>query len=145
MECDFLDFVLDRKGFGSRWKKWIHGCLSSANFSVIVNGKPGNSFSASRGLRQGDPLSPFLFTLVVDVLGRITNKAKEVSLIEGFEVGRNVSHLQFANNTLFFPSGDEQKFFNFQVILQLFELVSGLKVNIGKNALVRIHYEEDKI
>ena len=51
--------------------------------SVIVNGKPGKCFKASRGLRQGDPLSPFLSILVVDVLGGMIDRAKEVSLQTG--------------------------------------------------------------
>ena len=41
---EFIDFVLDKKGFGQRWRKWIGGCLSSANFSVIINGKPRGHF-----------------------------------------------------------------------------------------------------
>ncbi|RVW23293.1 putative ribonuclease H protein [Vitis vinifera] len=62
---------------------------------------------ASRGLRQGDPLSPFLFTIVADVLSRMMLRAEERSLLEGFRVGRNrtrVSHLQFADVTIFFSN-----------------------------------------
>ena len=72
------------------------GCVKSANFSIMINGRPRGVFSASRGLRQGDPLSPFLFILVVDCLGRLVDRAKECHLVKGFCVGKeniSVSHL----------------------------------------------------
>ena len=68
VEWPFLQFVLKKKGFKDRWRRWINGCLSSASFSIFVNGRPRGKFKGSGGLRHGDPLSPFLFTLVVDGL-----------------------------------------------------------------------------
>ena len=79
----------------------------SINELCIINGRPRGHFGASRGIQQGDPLSPFLFILVADVLSRMMKKACESSLIEGFKVGRNrvrISHLQFADNSIFFVS-----------------------------------------
>lgn len=55
---NFLDFVLARKGFGAKWRSWMHGCLSSTHFQVIINGSPKGFFPTSRGLRQGDPFHP---------------------------------------------------------------------------------------
>ena len=87
------------------WRKWIRGSLSTVSFSVFINRRPRGKFKGSRGLRQGDPLSPFLFTMLVDVLGRLINKAKECNVIRGFIVRRDrveVSHLQFADDTAFY-------------------------------------------
>ena len=86
VEWGFLDFVLEEKGFRPTWRKWIMGCLSAVSFSVFVNGRPRGKFRSSRGLRQGDPLSPFLFTLVVDVLSRLIDKAIQCQAIRGLIV-----------------------------------------------------------
>lgn len=63
MDWQFLDFVLNKKGYGGRWRSWIRRCLSTYNMFVLVNGKPGEYFKASRGFRHGAPLCPFLFIL----------------------------------------------------------------------------------
>lgn len=55
-------------GFGNNWCGWIQSCLSTANFSILVNGYPKGFLSSSKGLRQGDPLSPMLFVIVVETL-----------------------------------------------------------------------------
>ncbi|RVX07515.1 putative mitochondrial protein [Vitis vinifera] len=112
VKWDFLDHVLEKKGFSSKWRKWMRGCLSSVSYAILVNGNAKGWVKASRGLRQGDPLSPFLFTIVADVLSRMLLKAEERSLLEGFRVGRNrcrVSHLQFADDTILFASSSEEE------------------------------------
>lgn len=97
---NFLDFVLARKGVGAKWRSWMHGCLSFTHFQVIINSSRKGFFPTSRGLRQGDPLSPFLFSVVADSLGQIIFTAKSKALFKGFNVGPHnvkVSHLQFAD------------------------------------------------
>ena len=90
----------------------MRGCLSTLSFAVLVNGNAKRWVKASRGLRQGDSLSPFLFTLVADVLSRMLLRADERNSLEGFRVGRNrtrVSHLQFAYDTIFFSNTSEEE------------------------------------
>ena len=78
VDWDFIDYMLGKFGFGAAWKPWMRECISYTSFSVLVNGSPSRLFRASRGLRQGDPLSPFLFTLVIEALGSLLSKAKDM-------------------------------------------------------------------
>ncbi|PRQ44942.1 putative RNA-directed DNA polymerase [Rosa chinensis] len=136
------------KGFGDRWRKWIGGCLRSANFSILINGRPRGKFDASRGLRQGDPLSPFLFTLVVYVLDRLMERARDCRLIEGLVVGREeveITHLQFADDTIFFLKDDDQNWNNLNMVLESFCLFSGLKINKSKCSVVGINTEAGRL
>lgn len=66
VDWDFLEVILVAKGFGQWWIWWIRGCISTTNFSTMINGRPKGKFLASRGLRQGDPVSPFLFIVLVE-------------------------------------------------------------------------------
>ncbi|KAJ9680329.1 hypothetical protein PVL29_019598 [Vitis rotundifolia] len=145
---DFLDHVLEKKGFSPRWRKWMKGCLSTVSFAILVNGNAKGWVKASRGLRQGDPLSPFLFTLVADVLSRLLLRAEERNLLEGFRVGRNrtrVSHLQFADDTIFFSNTREEDLQTLKSLLLVFGHISGLKVNLDKSNIYGINLEQNHL
>jgi hypothetical protein len=78
-------------------------CVSSVRFSILVNGSPNGFFGSSRGLRQGDPLSPLLFVFVVEALSQMISAAVQGGLLEGFKVGNtSISHCLFADDTLIF-------------------------------------------
>eukprot|EP00268_Persea_americana_P041152 TRINITY_DN40_c1_g1_i1.p1 TRINITY_DN40_c1_g1~~TRINITY_DN40_c1_g1_i1.p1 ORF type:complete len:105 (+),score=16.94 TRINITY_DN40_c1_g1_i1:545-859(+) len=94
--------MLGRTGFGEKWRRWIQECVSLVWFSILVNGSPNGYFQVRRGLHQGDPLSPFLFLIVAEALGRMIKKAVNAGMFEGFRVARNspvISHLQYADDT----------------------------------------------
>jgi len=91
-------------GFHSKWIKWVKGCLETATVSVLVNGSPTEEFKPTRGLRQGDPLAPFLFLIVAEGLAGLVRKAVKEDLLRGIKVGRDEVDcclLQFADDTLF--------------------------------------------
>ena len=79
-----LFYLLGRMSFGVKWRGWIKACVTSTRFLVLVNGSPEGFFGSSRGLRQGDPLSPLLFLLIMEVLSRLLKKSEECNLIRGF-------------------------------------------------------------
>ena len=65
VDWGFLQYLLQRMGFGQKWRNWIKECMTSASFSIMINGTPKGFFHAQRGLRQGDPQSPFPFVIIV--------------------------------------------------------------------------------
>ena len=74
---------LKKRGFGSRWLGWMEKILHNGYVGAIVNNREEVYFETGKGLRQGDPLSPMLFSLVVDVLTRMLKKAVDANLIKG--------------------------------------------------------------
>jgi hypothetical protein len=136
---DFLLYMLRRCGFGDKWCSWIAHCISSVRFSVLVNGTPSGFFSSSRGLRQGDPLSPLLFVFVMEALGRMLSAAVSGGLLDGFSVGSVAfSHLLFADDTLIFCDASSAHLRHLRSLFLCFEAASGLKVNLAKSELVPV-------
>ena len=101
MSWDFIYYMLKRLGFYDRWIRWIKGCLESASVSVLVNGSPTREFFPRKGLRQGDPLAPFLFLIVAEGLAGVARVAEEKKLIDNLEVGKDkvkVNMLQYPDD-----------------------------------------------
>ena len=123
---------------------WIKACVTIAHFSVLVNGSPEGFFGSSCGLRQGDPLSPFLFLLIMEVLSRILKKIEENYLIRGFHVGVansigvRISHLLFADDTILFCDASRAQLLSIRLALSCFQAFTGLKVNVGKSEIVPV-------
>lgn len=84
MNWKFLDYMLGRMRFKIRWRRWMRKCYSMASFSILLNGASEDYFFISRSLRQGDPLSPFLFLIVAEAFSAMLSKAFQGSLLQGF-------------------------------------------------------------
>nr|GEV87948.1 RNA-directed DNA polymerase, eukaryota [Tanacetum cinerariifolium] len=100
---DFLDDVLISFGFGSKWRSWIRGSLSSGTAYILVNGSPTPTFHFHRGLKQGDPLAPFLFLLIMESLHLSFSRAVEGGIFTNFRVDHSItlSHLFYADDVVF--------------------------------------------
>ncbi|GKV23593.1 hypothetical protein SLEP1_g33302 [Rubroshorea leprosula] len=136
---DFIEYMMMRMGFNDIWRKWIWECLASSSVSILINGSPTNQFPVSKGLRQGDPLSPFLFLIVAEGLNGLMSSAVEKQLYKGVVIGNEgiaVSDLQFADDTIFFGEASKDDIGVIKSIMRTFELSSGLKINFGKSQLM---------
>nr|GFC91674.1 LINE-1 reverse transcriptase like [Tanacetum cinerariifolium] len=135
-------------GFGNKWIRWVDTCLRSASMSILVNGSPSEEFGLERGIRQGDPLSSFLFILAAEGLNAIVSEAMEKGIFRGVVVGDNnvlVPHLQYTDDTIFFGYWDKDNAKSLMCILKCFEEASGLKVNYNKSKINAIGVNDEEM
>ncbi|KAM2620935.1 hypothetical protein TB2_025761 [Malus domestica] len=138
VEWDFLLAVMEKMGFDSRWRNLIMGCISTVSFAILLNGQPGPRFAPSRGLRQGDPLSPYLFLLVIEVLSLLIKQAGERKHIEGVKMGiagPMISHIFLVDDTLIFMKADERNCRNLVQVIDEYCLALGQQVNKSKSSV----------
>nr|GEV92352.1 RNA-directed DNA polymerase, eukaryota [Tanacetum cinerariifolium] len=112
---DYLLDVLEAFGFGHTWCKWIQGTLSSAKASILVNESPSKEFSCHRGLKQGDPLAPYLFILVMESLHISFSREIDEGLSKGIFLPNSISisHLFYADDAMFLGEWSDEKGFDF--------------------------------
>ncbi|GMJ00001.1 hypothetical protein HRI_003669300 [Hibiscus trionum] len=143
IDWNFLLQVLKEMGFGKRWCSWIFKCISSATISVLVNGVPTPHFSLARGLRQGCSLSPLLFNIVGEAFHLMLDKGVSKGLFSGFQIGKEnplyLSHLQFADDLIILCGASIGEIRNVKRTLRVFEIASGLHLNLSKSHLFGIN------
>ncbi|MCI09798.1 ribonuclease H protein, partial [Trifolium medium] len=123
-------------GFPPSMVALINKCISTVSYKVLVNGQPSRSFTPERGLRQGDPLSPYLFILCADVFSGLLKKAVLAKKIHGIQIARTaprISHLLFADDSLLFARANAQEGDCILGVLQQYQLASGQLVNFDKS------------
>ena len=138
IEWNFLQMVLTRLGFDPTWVSWIMACVESVSYSFLINGTPQGSVIPSRGIRQGDPLSPYLFILCTEVLSSLCIHAQDNGTLAGIRVSRGspfITHLLFADDTMFFCRSSEGGVAKLKEILNVYEAVSGQRINLQKSAI----------
>nr|GEY75940.1 putative ribonuclease H protein At1g65750 family [Tanacetum cinerariifolium] len=127
--------------------KWVRETWS-ASMSILVNGSPSEEFGLERGVKQGDPLSPFLFILAAEGLNAIVSEAVEKGIFRGVVVGDNnimVPHLQYTDDTIFFGDWDKDNSKSLMCILKCFKEASGLKVNYNKSKIYGIGVNDEEM
>ena len=133
-----LEKIMEKLGFHSRWRRLMMQCISSVTYDVRINGKPSGHIIPTRGLRQGDPLSPYLFLLCAEGLSALIKKASADGLLEGISVSRGgpcLSHLFFVDDNLIFCKATIEECEVLQRVMSKNEKASGQQLNRSKTSL----------
>ena len=142
----FLTKVLRKMGFCERFIGLIHELIGNNWYSVLINGQPHGFFHSTRGVKQGDPLSPTLFILAAEVLSRGLNAVYDNLWYTGFGLPKwspKINHLAYADDTIIFTSSCEISLNLIMDVLAQYELASGQLINRGKSS-VYMHHKVDE-
>ena len=130
--------MMRKLGFNEKWISLIMMCVTTVSYSVLINGEPRSNIIPSRGLRQGDPISPYLFVLCTEGLSAMIRQKEAVGLIKGVAVSRQaplISHLFFADDSIIFCRATMEECKQVALVLHTYEKESGQKLNRDKTSL----------
>lgn len=143
----FFFSMLESRNFHPILVNWIRQLVVGGSIGIMLNGEDSSYFKAGKGLRQGDPLSPFLFNLVGDGLSKMLTKATSKGLIKGllhdFKLGGIVA-LQYTDDTILFSKAEDSALRNLKCVLMWYEQISGMRINFHKSELVPLNLETDE-
>jgi hypothetical protein len=139
VEWLFLQTTLEAMGFPQKLTETIMKCVKTVNFSILINGRPSQNFYPKRGLRQGDPLSPYLFIICANVFSGLITQAQQGKRIHGIKIAHGapeVSHLLFADDSLLFCRANNQEATEVKNIIMNYQEASGQLVNMNKSEII---------
>ena len=138
VEWGFLQRIMEKLGFPVDWIDRVMSCVTTPSFSILINGKPFGMIHPSRGIRQGDPLSPYMFLLCAEGFTALLNKAESEGQIKGISICRGapkVMNLMFADDSLLFCQASRDEGETIAEILQTYERASGQSINLEKSSV----------
>lgn len=131
--------MLKAYGFDHTWIRWVMALVTTASCSILLNGSPSKIFKPTRGLRQGDPLSTFLFILMMVGLGRAIRVSKGEGRIQGLKLtqgGDMVTHHQFLDDTMLQGTPTVKEAKAFKQILYEFAMAASVEVSVTKSNIL---------
>ena len=129
---------MEKLGFPEIWVDRVMGCVTTAHFSVLINGTLYGNFSPCRGLRQGDPISPYLFLLCTEGFTSLLQKLELEGQIKGVSVCRRaprITNLLFADDSLLFCQANKHEVQEVTEILKLYASASRQCINLEKSSV----------
>ena len=138
VEWSFLEAMMRRMGFKDRWISLMMMCVTMVSYSMLINGKPKGKITPTQGLRQGDPISPYLFLMCAEGLSAMLRRDKSGENLRGISVCKGaprVSHLLFADDCIVFCKASTEEGLKVTKILEDYERESGQKLNREKTSL----------
>ncbi|CAL1404768.1 unnamed protein product [Linum trigynum] len=138
VDWDGLDSILHAYGFSEKWRGWIRECTRTVKFSILLNGSPTEPFSPSRGIRQGDPISPFLFILMSNALSFLIERGISKGDIRGIKLNQNcprISHCLFADDTVIFGKASVSEADRIKAIIEIYGGTTGQEINASKSSI----------
>jgi hypothetical protein len=139
VDWDFLEGALIKMGFDKKWVGWVMCCVRSVKLTVQVNDHRTETITPTRGLRQGDPLSPYLFLFVAESLTLVINNAMQSNKLQEFKICRSspgISHLMFADDCLLFFRPNPEQASVIKEVLAVFEKGSGQLLSVNKCSIL---------
>lgn len=138
VEWPILICILKHHSFSELFCKLLLECLSTAHYSVLINGSPCGFFPSSRGIRQGDLISPTLFTISSDLLSKILARSESLGRISGIKVSRgspHITHLMYADDLVIYCKANEKEVWEAESCLNLYCQWTGQKINWDKSII----------
>lgn len=138
LEWYFIEAVLRRLGFHDKWVRWTMLCISTVSYTFLVNGARRGAVLHSRGDRQRDPFSSYIFILCTKVLSGLCTKAHENCYLHGLRVSKrdpSINHLLFVDDTMFFCKTNDKAYLALKYILHKYESTSSQKINGHKSSI----------
>ena len=138
VEWENMERVMIKMGFHARWIQLMMRCITTASYSVLIDGQPHGHITPTRGLRQGDPLSPYFFLMCTEALHGLISKAAHNGDIRGVSLcwnGPRITHLLFADDSLLFCRAREEEYQSLLEVLAKYERASGQQINRTKTTV----------
>lgn len=139
IEWKFIQATMLSMGFPNQLVSLIMKCITTVSYIILLNGRPSTKLKPQRGIRQGDPRSPYMFIICVNVFSALISKAQKDKRITGVKIAPgapNISHLFFADDSVIFCKAKKYETNNIKHIIDTYQQASGQLVRMAKYEMI---------
>lgn len=139
VEWNFLETLMEKMGFARKWVCWVMACVSTMSYTILLNGREHGFIRPERGIRQGDPISPFLFIICTEALMSVLNNAKSKGRLHGIQLavgGPLVFHLLFVDGSLLLCQANLMESVEVLCCLNIYGAAYSQQINPSKSSII---------